>query len=179
RPEALLISLERIDRVGRSDTNDENSQRHKHAEQNLLFHFTPRRELTALREFGGWLSRKQAAAGQTFGYEALHRQALSGSQRYPVPGSASDASLAQMGQIYSVRRTGGKHSFTGSDRDLDPVLPRPQRAAPGRVVRAVWVVRVVEVDDNIVAVRVQFEIAAGAVGLVPCSQVAKWQEAPV
>jgi len=30
--------------------------------------------LTALRQFGGAVPLKQAAAGQTFGYKALHRQ---------------------------------------------------------------------------------------------------------
>src|SRR5438128_166188 len=112
-PKALLISLECIDGVGRSDTNDEDSERRKHAEQKLLFHFTPRRELTALRESGGRMLLKQATAGQTFGYQVLHRQALSDRRNIRFPGSASDSSLAQMGQIYLVSRTGGKHSFTG------------------------------------------------------------------
>ena len=54
----------------------------------------------------------------------------------------------------SVVRAAGKVFLSGADRHLEPVLGRRQRATPVGVVSAVRVVRVVEVDDDLVAVGV-------------------------
>src|ERR1700737_3993704 len=48
--------------------------------------------------------------------------------------------------------------LAGADRDLEPVLWRRHGTAPGRVVCAVRVVGVVEVDGDVVAVSVHFQI---------------------
>src|SRR3982074_2498758 len=72
--------------------------------------------------------------------------------------------------------SGRERLLAGADRNLEPVLGRRQRAAPGWVISAVGVVGVVEVDRDVVAVGVQFQIPAGAVGLLPRGGVAERNE---
>src|SRR5439155_13886447 len=70
--------------------------------------------------------------------------------------------------ILALGRTGSvKRFFAGPDRNFEPVLGRRKWAAPGRVVRAVGIVGVVEVDHHVVAMRVYLEIAASAICLLP------------
>src|SRR5207248_9839988 len=69
--------------------------------------------------------------------------------------------------ILALGRTGSvKRFFAGPDRYPEPVLDRRKRAAPGRVVRAVGVVSVVEIKHDVVTVRVQLDIATGAIRLL-------------
>src|SRR5436309_13298174 len=67
--------------------------------------------------------------------------------------------------------------LAGADRDLEPVLRRRQRAAPVVVVRAVRVVRAVEVEQVLaVAERFRLHVAARAVGVLAAGRVAERDE---
>src|SRR6266571_4067046 len=67
--------------------------------------------------------------------------------------------------------------LAGPDRDLEPVLGWRQRAAPVVVVRAVRVVRAIEVEQVLAsAERLRLYIAARAVGLLTASRVAEGDE---
>src|SRR4029077_808228 len=66
--------------------------------------------------------------------------------------------------------------FAGADRDLEPVLWRRHGTAPGRVVCAIGVVGIVEVDGDVVAVGVHLQIAARGIGLMPRCGVSERDE---
>src|SRR6266849_6171788 len=103
--------------------------------------------------------------------DALQRHIYRNGFRLGVHGVALISEGA--GSVYGAP---WKRLLTRADRNFQPVLSRRQRAVPLRVVGAVRVVCVVEVDHDLVAVRVQLEITAGSVSFLSRSCVAKREE---
>src|SRR5438093_656658 len=75
-------------------------------------------------------------------------------------------------------RVGHEQLLSGSDGDGQPVLAGRDGAAPGRVVRAIRVVRGVEVDHHMAVLPWAFhiEVAAGAVRVLAARGIAERQE---
>src|SRR5438132_5712239 len=70
----------------------------------------------------------------------------------------------------------GERFLARADGDPEPVLWWRQRAAPGGVVGAIRVVRVVEVDRHIVAMAMRLEIAPRSIRLSSRGGVAERNE---